>query len=165
MSVGNRLHGGISGEQNKTMNNLNWRWRVLAVSTVCIAVLSGCGTSEVKELSPSTYTVSGQFGSLNGSWERAQMEAVAKAKAFCAAKKETYAFISEQRSGVLGFTPQVSNITFSCGPNTTALIQAATSECKEQLQIPELDPIRTKVELYRENWERPAPFAIATIDA
>jgi hypothetical protein len=146
-------------------NNLTGRWRVLAVVAAITAILPGCGTTEVHELSPSKYSVSAQYGALNGSWDRAQQEAVAKGKEFCAGKRETYDFISEQRSGVVGFSPQKSTIYFTCGPDTAALIHSASSECKEQLQTPELDPIRTKVELYRDSWESPVPFSIATIDA
>jgi hypothetical protein len=84
------------------MNKLTGRWRLLAGSAISIAVLSGCGTTSVNELSPSTFSVSAQYGALNGSWDRAQQEAVAKAKEFCAAKKETYTFIREHQTGVVG---------------------------------------------------------------
>lgn len=143
------------------------RTRILTgAASLCLAlVAAGCGTTRVTVLSQSTYSVSAQYGSLNGSWARAREDAVAKAQEFCAAKKQTYALIKEQQSGVLGFTPQRVDITFTCGPDTSALVQTANSECKEQLQAPDLDPIRTKVELSRESWESPVPFAIATIDA
>jgi hypothetical protein len=130
-----------------------------------LAVASGChGTSEVTATGPSTFVVSAQYGAASGSWGRASQDAAAKAKEYCAARKQTFAFISEQRSGVFGFSPQRSTIAFSCGPDVIASIQLANSECKEQLQIPELDVIRAKVELYRDSWETPVPFAIATID-
>jgi outer membrane biogenesis lipoprotein LolB len=92
--------------------------RVLVV--VILAVLSGCGTTTVNELSPSTFSVSAQYGALNGSWDRAQKEAVAKGKEFCAAKGETFAFISEQQSGVVGYSWQRSTIYFSCGPSQSS---------------------------------------------
>jgi hypothetical protein len=139
-------------------------WHRLALPSILV-LLSGCGTTDVKETSPSTYTVSAQYGSLNGSWERAREDAVAKAREFCAAKRQTYSFINAQQSGVLGFSPQRSTITFSCGPDTAALVKSANSECKEQLQVSDLDPIRSKVELYRDSWESAVPFAIATNDA
>lgn len=130
-----------------------------------LVLLSACGTTGVNEISPSTYSVSAQYGSLNGSWARARQDAVAKANDFCAAKRQTYFFVNEQQSGVYGFSPQRSTITFNCGPNTTALVQSASLECKEQLQTSDLDPIRSKVELYRDSWESAVPFAIATNDA
>jgi hypothetical protein len=134
------------------------------IGLTCVAIV-GCGTSEVRELSSNTFSVSAQYGALNGSWDRAQQDAVAKAREFCAAKRETYAFIKEQRAGVVGFSPQSSTITFSCGPDTTALLQSANSECREQLQTADLNPIRAKVELFRDSYDSPVPFAIATIDA
>src|SRR5450755_3010505 len=95
-------------------------WFAIALPIVLVS-LSGCGTSAVKELSPSTYSVSAQYGSMNGSWGRAQTEAIAKAKEFCAAKRETFSLMNEQRAGVFGFSPQSSTITFSCGPDVAAL--------------------------------------------
>jgi hypothetical protein len=145
------------------MGNSSRDWQALAVPI--ILVLSGCGTTSVKTLSSSTFSVSAQYGSLNGSWDRAQQDAVAKAKEFCAAKRETFALINEQRSGVYGLSPQSSTITFSCGPDIASLLLSANSECKNQLQTADLDPIRAKVELYRESFESPVPFAIATNDA
>jgi hypothetical protein len=139
-------------------------WFALAVP-IALVSLSGCGTSAVKELSQSTYSVSAQYGSMNGSWGRAQSDAIAKAKEFCAAKRETFSLNNEQRAGVFGFSPQSSTITFSCGPDVAALVQSATSECKEQLQTPELDPVRQKVELFRPSFDSPVPFAIATNDS
>lgn len=136
-----------------------------ALITASAVLLAGCGTTSVVETSQSVYTVSAQYGSLNGSWDRAQLEAIAKAKDFCASRKDTYSFISEQRSGVWGYSPQRSQITFSCGPNTPALLQIAAAECKDLYQDSALDAIRSKVELYRDSSESPVPFAIATIDA
>ena len=112
-----------------------------------LVLLSACGTTGVNEISPSTYSVSARYRSPNGSWARARQDAVAKANDFCAAKRQTYFFVNEQQSGVYGFSPQRSTITFNCGPNTTALVQSASLECKEQLQTSDLDPIRSKVEL------------------
>jgi hypothetical protein len=139
------------------------RWHWLAIPIVLVW-LSGCGTTDVREISTSTYTVSAQYGALNGSWDRATEEAAAKAKAFCAAKQQTYSYINMQQSGVVGFSPQRSTLTFTCGPDTAALVQSANAECKEQLQVSDLDPIRAKVELTRESFDSAVPFAIATND-
>jgi hypothetical protein len=46
----------------------------------------------------------------------------------------------------------------------TAAYKAATDECKASLTTPELDPIRHKVQLYREPGDEPLPFEIATND-
>ncbi len=116
--------------REKAMKRPTDGWRFRAAQILFLSALSGCGTTGVNALSQSTYSVSAQYGSLNGSWSRAQREAVAKAQQYCDAKKETYAFISEQRSGVVGFSPQSSTIIFSCGPNTSAAIQAAVPNAR-----------------------------------
>jgi hypothetical protein len=70
-----------------------------------------------------------------------------------------YVFDSEQQSGTYGFTPQVSTITFTCAKNVAR-------ECKAELAAAsELDPIRDKVELFRDSYESAVPFAIATNDS
>ncbi len=140
-------------------------WRFRAAQILFLSALSGCGTTGVNALSQSTYSVSAQYGSLNGSWSRAQREAVAKAQQYCDAKKETYAFISEQRSGVVGFSPQSSTIISPVVAPIPQRIEPAVSKCKDELRTPELDSIRAKVELSRDSWESPVPFAIATNDA
>lgn len=141
---------------------MNWRRRILAAALV--VVLSACGTGEVFQASPSTFVVSAQYGSLNGSWDRAQREATAKGMKYCEAKGEQFVLIDEKRAGVYGYSPQSSTITFSCAPDTSALLQSAQAQCKDEMLAPELDPIRHKVELYRESPESAPPFEIASND-
>jgi putative hemolysin len=82
-------------------------------------LLAACGTSEViKNPTANGYVVSAQYGSLNGSWTRATQEAAAKAKEFCAASGKQFLFITEQRTGVVGFSPQESSIAFDCMDGT-----------------------------------------------
>ena len=78
-------------------------------------ILAGCGTSEViKNPTANGYVVSAQYGALNGSWGRASQEAVEKAKAYCQASGKQYIFITEERTGVVGWSPQESSIAFDC---------------------------------------------------
>jgi hypothetical protein len=46
----------------------------------------------------------------------------------------------------------------------SAAYKAVLDQCKASLTTPELDPIRHKVELYREPGDQPLPFEIATND-
>lgn len=46
----------------------------------------------------------------------------------------------------------------------SAALKASIEECKASLATPELDPIRHKVELFREPGDQPLPFEIATND-
>jgi hypothetical protein len=94
--------------------------------TLLVVLLSACGTTDVVQTSQTTYSASAQYGSFNGSWDRARDEAAARAKQFCAAKGEQVALLDEQRSGTPGWTPQKSTITFSCAQNTKEAQQLAS---------------------------------------
>ena len=78
------------------------------------ACVHGAG-NVTKGDSANLYSVSAQYGSMGGSWERASREAAEKATAYCTTMGKKYSFISEQRSGVWGWTPQESTISFTCG--------------------------------------------------
>jgi hypothetical protein len=95
------------------MNESAKNWRALALM-VTAALLPACGTTPVNDLAPNIFSVSAQYNVFNGSWDRAQREAVTKARAYCAAKRETYVFLNEERAGELGISPQSTTITFSC---------------------------------------------------
>lgn len=123
--------------------------------------LASCGTTEVVRNENNTYTVSAQYGAMNGSWDRAQSEAKQKASQFCAQSGLQYYFVNEVRAGVVGWSPQSSTINFSCGPKIQELVKVAQDECKSDYLSSELDPIRQKVELYRET-ENSVPFEIAS---
>jgi hypothetical protein len=124
--------------------------RPLAIAAVLLTVLfvalSACGTADVIQTSPTTYSVSAQYGSLNGSWGRAKDEATAKATQFCKAKGQLVTPLDEQRSGVLGFTPQSSTITFACTQNPSVTAEAATAECSEKRKRGELKSLKATVE-------------------
>jgi len=95
------------------MKKLTMDRRALGVLSA-VSFLSACGTTPVNEIAPNIFSVTAQYGALNGSWDRAQREAVAKARGYCAAKRATYVFLNEQRSGELGLSTQSSTITFRC---------------------------------------------------
>ena len=134
--------------------------------TILLALmLFGCGTSEIIKRSDSNYSVSAQYGSVNGSWSRASSEAVAKAEQHCKAQGLKYVFINENRSGVVGWSPQVSEVTFSCGPDTQSLLTAQQDDCKSEILDEALNPIRSKVELIRPSTESAVPFDIASNDS
>jgi hypothetical protein len=132
---------------------------------IVLLLLSACGTTEVLQVRPNAYSVSAQYGSLNGSWTRAQQDAVSKAKEYCEQKGLVFEFISEKRDGTLGWTPQSSTIEFSCAPNQNELQKSATAQCKDEMQTNELDSIRDKVELIRDGFDSAVPFAIAMNDS
>jgi hypothetical protein len=102
--------------------------------------------SDVVQTSPKTYSVSADFGSINGSWDRAKVEATAKATQFCKAKGQLVTLLDEQRSGILGVTPQKSTITFTCAQGPGTIAEAAIEECNEKRKRGELKSLKATVE-------------------
>jgi len=92
-------------------------------------LLSSCGsTDEVIQNSPTTYSVSAEYGSTMGGWDRAKDEATAKATKFCERGGQQVALRDEQRSGnsALG-APLKSTITFACVSDPTSTGAAAVA--------------------------------------
>jgi hypothetical protein len=90
--------------------------------------LTSCGsTAEVIQNSPTTYSVSAEYGSTMGGWDRAK-EATAKATKFCERGGQQVALRDEQRSGnsALG-APLKSTITFACVSDPTGTGAAAVA--------------------------------------
>lgn len=90
--------------------------KVKSISACIALLLSGCmGVSNVTKIeNTGTYSVSGSYGSINGSWGRASQEASQTAVKFCRGMNMEARLINEDRSGIFGVTPQVSTITFEC---------------------------------------------------
>jgi hypothetical protein len=129
---------------------------------VTSAALTACGTSEVMKSGDNTFTVQSQYGSVNGSWARAESEARTKATDFCAQTGQQAIVLNESKAGVLGWSPQSSTVTFRCTVNIAAISKTVQDECSNALATSELDVIRDKVELIRATNDSPVPFAIAT---
>ena len=132
------------------------------ISTVAALLLAACGTTEVAKNPDGTYNVSAQYGSLNGSWGRASKEAAEAAANYCNSIGQKYYFLNEQRTGVVGWSPQESAITFNCGPDTAATAKKLAEQCKAEMNDPSLDSIKDKVQLYRTLDAPPPPFELAT---
>jgi hypothetical protein len=62
----------------------------------------------------------------------------------------------------VGWSPQASTITFNCGADTVSIVNNLQSDCKAEMQVTELDIIRTKVELYKNANDSSPTFEIAT---
>ena len=89
---------------------------------IATSLLVGCGTTEViKNAHTNSYSVSAQYGSLNGSWARSSKEAGEKAMDYCQSMGKKFVFINEQRTGVVGWSPQESTINFNCSDATAPI--------------------------------------------
>jgi len=84
--------------------------------TLLFVLLNACGSAdEVIQNSPTTYSVSVQYGSTMGGWDQAKAEATAKATQFCERAGQQVALRDEQRStSSFPGAPQKSTITFAC---------------------------------------------------
>ena len=106
--------------------------RPLAITAVLLTllfVLSACGSdsAEFIQNSPTTYSVSAEYGASMGGWEQAKVEATAKATQFCERSGQQVALRDEQRSGSsIPGAPQKSTITFACVDSSTGEASVAT---------------------------------------
>jgi len=139
---------------------------IFRLTAVClITLLSACGSTEIiKKPNANSYTVSAQYGAMFGGWEKATTEATEKGIAYCENMQQKYQLINEKRSGVIGWSPLVSTITFNCGADTDKLLATIGTECKTELLNTDLDSIRDKVEIFK-NLNSAPPFSIATNDS
>ena len=95
-------------------------YRAIIISVILFN-LSGCGVSEITRGANSTYIVSAQYGSVNGSFSRATKDALERGNTFCESKGKKFIFVNEVKEGVVGFTPQSSTITFRCDDENLAI--------------------------------------------
>src|SRR5215467_6483573 len=107
--------------------------RPLAIAAVLLTLLfvllSACGSENAGPIqnSPTTYSVSAQYGASMGGWDQAKVEATAKATQFCERAGQQVALRDEQRSGSsIPGGPQKSTITFGCVDPSTGEAAAGT---------------------------------------
>jgi hypothetical protein len=108
--------------------------RPLAITAVLLTLLfvllSACGSADkVVQNSPTNYSVSAEYGSTMGGWDRAKDDATAKATQFCERAGQQVALRDEQRSGSsIPGAPMKSTITFACvsDPSSTGDAGVAT---------------------------------------
>jgi len=110
----------------------NMKTNILLIVFVALLVV-GCGTTDVVKKTDDTYMVSAQYGSMNGSWDRAMLEAIDKAKVYCDGRKEKMVLVEERREGVYGFSPQRVDITFRCD-SSVKLSEATVIPVEEKLK-------------------------------
>jgi hypothetical protein len=89
--------------------------------------LAGCGTAEVSKKTDDTYSVTSQYGSMNGSWDRAAKEALDKAVVYCEGRRQKMILIDERRDGIFGVSPQRVDITFKCADGVNMKITSISS--------------------------------------
>jgi hypothetical protein len=90
--------------------------------TLLLVLLSACGSDsgEFIQNSPTTYSVSAEFGPTMGGSDRAKDYATAKATQFCERAGQQVALRDEQRSSSsFPGAPQKSTITFACVDRST----------------------------------------------
>ena len=90
--------------------------------TLLFVLLSACGSNsaQVIQNSPTTYSVSAEYGSAFGGMDLAKYEATAKATQFCERTGKQVALRDEQRSSGSLSGAQKSTITFECVPDPSS---------------------------------------------
>ena len=112
------------------------------IPILLVIILVGCGTVDVTKRADDTYTVSSQYGSLNGSWDRAAKEAMDKAVAFCEARREKMVIVNERRDGIYGISPQRVDLIFKCSIN--ALEKTITNDAATEDRLKEVKSLFDK---------------------
>jgi hypothetical protein len=136
----------------------------LRICLVAVTLLAtACTTSGVMTTGPGTYTLSatrcGLCAPVSG-------YVTQQATAYCATQHASLVVKNINGNNMQPMFPGSATITFSCGMelDTSSLIKEVADQCKAAYETAELDPIRYKVELYREGTTGAPPFAIAAND-
>ena len=132
-------------------------------AVISAALLAGCvHTSGVIPTGDGTFVISRSEKGFDKTGYGVKANALKEATAYCAGQgKELQIVNAVQKDMVLMTSDAQAEVVFRCGASP---LQAASTECKNELQTADLDAIRGKVELYRDSAESAVPFAIATID-
>ena len=141
----------------------------MKLMTLALLLLVGCVSNPgVVELSPGTYMLSRvDHGGIFGNEATLQANVINEANAFAKSKGKVALAVSTHLDPMwpghfASFQYQFRLVDPSDQVEHSP--QAIGLECKDQLRISELDPIRFKVELSRNAWDDAVPFAIATND-
>lgn len=122
--------------------------KYIFVTAIFFTLLSGCSSGPELMKNPNgSYSSSAQYGSINGSWERASREAYAAAEESCSQLNLKMYVHGEQRTGVFGYSPQKSTITYSCQPDIDIVLARVAEQCEAEIALQELDNIRTHLDL------------------
>lgn len=129
--------------------------------SVYAVLLTACATSSVRTVGPDTYSLS---ATRCGLCQPVSAYVTDQAGQFCQSKGKQVVVTNISSNNLQPMFPGSATITFSCADhvNPRELMVAATNECKADYQSPELDAIRSKVELYRDAWDAAPPFTIAS---
>jgi hypothetical protein len=137
--------------------------KYIFVTAIFFTLLSGCSSGPELMKNPNgSYSSSAQYGSINGSWERASREVYESAEQSCRALNLKLYVHGEQRTGVFGYSPQKSTITYSCEPDIDLVLARVVAQCDEEIALPELDNIRIFIDLSRRAGARPPSIEQST---
>jgi hypothetical protein len=135
----------------------------LALSTItgAVLILSGCGATEIMKNVDDTYKVAAQYGSVNGSWDRASQEANQKALVYCQGMGKKLVLIDERREGVWGMSPQRAEVKFKC----TLIEDSSSKELKSnsiEAKLNELKSLFQKGLMSKEQYDLQVDKALVT---
>jgi hypothetical protein len=132
------------------------------VSILALA-LAGCATSAVIPTGPETYSLSATRCGLCTPVSGYVTEEASK---YCQSQGKHLVVNNVTGNNMQPMFPGSATINFSCVSQDNAqLRQEAKEECVKEYAISDLDPIRNKVELYRNTADAPPPFEMAANEA
>ncbi len=135
------------------MTNIAFKFSArAALIAFFLLVLSGCGSTEIMKNIDDTYTVAAQYGSANGSWDRASKEANERAMIYCEGKGLKLAVLHERRDGIWGISPQRAEVKFKCQPIIEPTKNLKRKESLEQ-RLGELKSLHQKGLLTTEQYD------------
>ncbi len=135
--------------------------RVL-IGLVAVALVTSCASSGIMTIDKDTYMITKRSAQVGfGPPVAATAYVYKEANAYCGnlSKKVETLKLDQVDSGF--GRPSSASLQFRC---VEATAKPAGEQCKSEMDVPELDPIRQKVQLYRASMDEPVPFAIAAND-
>ena len=123
-------------------------------------LILGCGTTEITKTVDDMYTVAAQYGSANGSWDRASKEANEKALVFCEGKRQSLVLVNERRDGIWGVSPQRAEVKFKC-VSADNVSMKSDRQSKLEAQLGELKILHQKGLLTRQQYDAQVEKAMA----
>jgi hypothetical protein len=125
--------------------------------------VTGCATSPVTPTGPQSYSLS---ATRCGLCVPVTSYVTGEANKFCDSHEKHMIVRNVTSNNMQPMFPGSATINFECvRENTGPTVQSIVEECKIELGVADLDPIRHKVELFRAGWDAPPPFEVASNDS
>jgi hypothetical protein len=135
------------------------RNKCLAAVSVMLLV-GGCATSDVVSTGPQSFSLS---ATRCGICAPVTSYVTEQAGNYCQSKNKQLVVRNITSNNMQPMFPGSATINFSCvSQSDPNMAKVVFDECKKDYERPDLNPIRGKVEIVRDNLDAPPPFAMAS---